>query len=174
MRQSNRGAVLGVLLLAVLTLLLLVGIRVGVALAASPAEGETWGEYQAPRLTALAPAPTPSPTPMVTPTPVPTPTIAPAPCTNNQDCFFQGYREADGQYPEAQIAAMIFCESSWRIDPGGYHLGLAQFEVGTWATVSRITGYTDWRDAYSQGVNTATWASMISPGTSAGWPVCFR
>ncbi|KKK63943.1 hypothetical protein LCGC14_2989190 [marine sediment metagenome] len=76
--EGGKGAdrrLRGVLLLTALILLVLVGIRVGVALAASPAEGETWGEYQAPRLTALAPAPTPSPspTPMATPAPVPTP-----------------------------------------------------------------------------------------------------
>ncbi|KKM24901.1 hypothetical protein LCGC14_1600330, partial [marine sediment metagenome] len=86
--------------------------------------------------------------------------------------FFEGYREAGG-LDDKRVAAMIRCESSWRVDPGGRHLGLAQFDPGTWATVSAITGYTDWRDAYSQGFNVAVWASMISPGTTAGWPVCF-
>ena len=60
-----------------------------------------------------------------------------------------------------------------RIDPGGYHLGLAQFDPGTWATVSKITGYMDWRDAFSQGFNTATWASMVAPGSRSGWPSCW-
>ncbi|KKN02113.1 hypothetical protein LCGC14_1121160, partial [marine sediment metagenome] len=74
---------------------------------------------------------------------------------------------------EARIDAMIFCESTWRIDPGGQHLGLAQFDPGTWAVVSGITGYTDWRDPFSHGYNVAVWASMVSPGTSAGWPNCW-
>jgi len=87
--------------------------------------------------------------------------------------FFEGYREGNGQYTEDTIVAMIQCESSWRIDPGGYHLGLAQFDPGTWAVVSAITGYTDWRDPFSQGYNVAVWASMVSPGTSAGWPYCW-
>ncbi len=86
--------------------------------------------------------------------------------------FFEGYREAGGLDDE-RVAAMIFCESSWRIDPGGWHLGLAQFAPGTWATVSAITGYTDWRDPYHQGANVAVWASMVSPGTTAGWPNCW-
>ncbi len=87
--------------------------------------------------------------------------------------FFNGYRYGGGAYPEERIAAMIWCEASGRLDPGGYHLGLGQFDPGTWATVSAITGYTDWRDAYSQGFNVAVWASMISPGTAAGWPHCW-
>ncbi len=93
--------------------------------------------------------------------------------TDTYTQFFEGYFAAEGQYSQERIDAMIQCESSWRLDPGGYHLGLAQFAVGTWATVSAITGYTDWLDAYSQGYNVAVWASMISPGTSAGWPSCF-
>ena len=87
--------------------------------------------------------------------------------------FFDGYRAGAGQYPEERIDALIWCESSWRVDPGGYHLGLGQFDPGTWATVSAITGYTDWRDPFSHGYNVAVWASMVSPGTTAGWPSCF-
>ena len=88
--------------------------------------------------------------------------------------FFQGYRAGAGQYPEERIDAMIQCESSWRIDPGGYHLGLAQFDPGTWATVSAITGYADPYNAFHQGFNVAVWAAMVSPGTTAGWPSCFH
>ena len=84
MEQNNRGAVLGVLLLAVLILLLLVGIRVGVALAETSEELTATADIDealfltpAPPLPAPSPAvvvtPTPSPTPMATPTPVPTP-----------------------------------------------------------------------------------------------------
>ncbi|KKL14172.1 hypothetical protein LCGC14_2518400 [marine sediment metagenome] len=89
-----------------------------------------------------------------------------------RDAFFDGYRSAGGQ-DDARIDALIWCESSWRLDPGGAHLGLSQFDPGTWATVSAITGYTDWRDPFSQGYATATWASMVDPGTSAGWPTCW-
>ncbi len=93
--------------------------------------------------------------------------------TDTYTQFFEGYFAAEGQYPEERIDVMIQCESSWRIDPPGSHLGLSQFEVGTWATVSKITGYTDWRDPFSQGVAVATWSAMIDPGSRAGWPNCF-
>ncbi len=88
--------------------------------------------------------------------------------------FLQGYLAAHGQYPEERIAALNQCESSWRIDPGGYHAGLAQFDPGTWATVSGITGFADPYNAFHQGANVAVWASMISPGTTAGWPSWFH
>ena len=94
-------------------------------------------------------------------------------CTYDWDCFFQGYRDAGGQFPEERIDAMVQCESSWQLDPDGYHLGLAQFSPGTWATVSAITAFTDPYNPYHQGSNVAVWSSMISPGTTAGWPYCW-
>ena len=94
-------------------------------------------------------------------------------CTDDWDCFFLGYRGAGGQHPEGQIDAMVQCESSWRLDPDGYHLGLAQFSPGTWVTVSAITGLADPYNPYHQGYNVAVWASMVSPGTTAGWPYCW-
>ncbi len=94
-------------------------------------------------------------------------------CTYDWDCFFQGYRDAGGQYPEGRIDAMVQCESTWRLDPGGYHLGLAQFSPGTWATVSAITGLAGPYNPYHQGYNVAVWSSMVSPGTTAGWPYCW-
>ncbi len=87
--------------------------------------------------------------------------------------FFQGYIDGGAPYPEGRIAAMIQCESKWVIDPVGYHLGLAQFSPGSWATVSAITGLADWTSAYAQGYNTAVWASLVDPGSSAGWPYCW-
>lgn len=69
---------------------------------------------------------------------------------------------------------MIQCESTWRINPRGEHLGLAQFEEGTWWTVAAITGYTDWLNPYHQGWNTAVHASMVDPGSTAGWPGCWH
>ncbi len=94
-------------------------------------------------------------------------------CTDDRDCFFLGYRDAGGQYPEGQIDAMVQCESSWRLDPDGYHLGLAQFSPGTWTTVSAITDLALPYNPYHQGYNVAVWSSMISPGTTAGWPYCW-
>lgn len=94
-------------------------------------------------------------------------------CGSTWDCFFYGYLDGKGQYSTERIDAMILCESSWRIDPGGFHLGLAQFDPGTWAIVSAITGLTDWRDPYAQGYNVAVWSGMVSPGTTAGWPRCW-
>ena len=77
MEQSNRGAVLGLLLLAVLTLLLLVGVRVGLALAASEGLTATADMDEALFLTPAPPLPTPSPAADVTPTPSPTPVVSP-------------------------------------------------------------------------------------------------
>jgi hypothetical protein len=99
-------------------------------------------------------------------------------CAPDWDCdtalrFLQGYRDGGAPYPEERVVAMVKCESSWRVDPGGYHLGLAQFDPGTWAIVSAITGLADPYSAYHQGYNVAEWASMVSPGTSAGWPHCW-
>ena len=68
---------------------------------------------------------------------------------------------------------MVQCESSWQRDPGGYHLGLAQFGPETWATVSATTGLALPYNPYHQGYNVAVWSSMISPGTTAGWPYCW-
>ncbi|KKL23927.1 hypothetical protein LCGC14_2420530, partial [marine sediment metagenome] len=95
--------------------------------------------------------------------------------TDTYTRFFEGYRAAGGLggLEEARIDALIWCESSWRLDPGGYHLGLAQFDPGTWATVSAITGYAAPYNPWHQGFNVSVWASMISPGTSAGWPSCW-
>jgi len=69
---------------------------------------------------------------------------------------------------------VIRCESNWRLlAGGGVHLGLAQFAVGTWANVSGRTGLGDWTNAYHQGFNVAVWSALVSPGTTAGWPVCW-
>jgi hypothetical protein len=97
------------------------------------------------------------------------------PAAPDETAFIQGYRDAEGEYREERVLAMVACESSWRIDPGGYYLGLAQFDPGTWATVSAITGYTDPYSPYHQGQNTAVWAALVAnPGSSAGWPVCWH
>lgn len=115
-------------------------------------------------LDAVTPAPTVTPT-----TP---PHVPPAYVSAVEDQFFAGYRAAGGT-AEAHIWRVVNCESTWRIDPPGEHLGLAQFEEGTWWKVAAITGYTDWLNPYHQGYNAATWASMIDPGSTAGWPGCW-
>ena len=121
----------------------------------------------------LVPPPVLPDVPLAAPAPPPEalPYVEPPSDTYTQ--FFEGYHAGAGQYPEERIAAMIQCESSWRINPGGYHLGLAQFDPGTWATVSAITGYADPYNPFHQGFNVSVWASMISPGTTAGWPSCW-
>ena len=81
------------------------------------------------------------------------------------NAFFQGYRDAGGQYPEGQIDAMIQCESSWNplaVSPWG-HKGLSQFSDYSWATVAAITEYWDWTDPWQMGYNTAAWMTMTEP-----------
>ena len=54
-------------------------------------------------------------------------------------------------------------ESGWRVDPPGFHLGLSQFNPGSWDRVASVTGYWDWRDPWQHGYNVAVWASMTEP-----------
>ncbi len=89
--------------------------------------------------------------------------------------FLAGYRAAGGP-PELEqhfVERVIPCESSWRVDPPGSHLGLAQFHLGTWRLSARPGA--DYRDPFEQGYAVARWlASGIDPGTTAGWPVCWH
>lgn len=92
-----------------------------------------------------------------------------------QNEFFAGFAAyAVKLYDREHITRVIQCESSWVVDPGGYHYGLAQFDAGTWDTVSAATGLSDWRQPYHQGANMAVWLGMIDePGGSGGWPWCW-
>jgi len=92
-----------------------------------------------------------------------------------QDEFFRGFDAyATRPYDREHITRVITCESRWVVDPGGYHLGLAQFDPGTWARVGAVTGGVDYFDPYSQGANMAAWIGMIEePGGSGGWPYCW-
>ena len=95
--------------------------------------------------------------------------------------FLAGYQAANGpaEY-RAHIIAVIECESRWQIDPGNPdYRGLAQFTPRTWASYSRFGQDTDWRDPWEQGWTTANLVGDllergISPGSSAGWPVCWN
>jgi len=90
--------------------------------------------------------------------------------------FREGYRDAGGPATLERhfIETVIPCESSWRLDPEGYHLGLAQFHPETWRIVSSISGRTDWRSGYDQGYNVAIWLTLIDdPGGTGGWPQCW-
>lgn len=92
--------------------------------------------------------------------------------------FLAGYDAFDRGNPawwrEHFVTVVIPCESSWRLDPPGAYLGLAQFDPRTWAQAAEVTGYTDWRDPYHQGVNVAYWASVVDPSGYGGWWECWR
>jgi len=71
---------------------------------------------------------------------------------------------------------MVQCESEWRLDPPGPHLGLAQFARSTWETVAGISGLWNHIDPYHVGYNIALWMARIAPnyGSTAGWPNCWN
>lgn len=82
-----------------------------------------------------------------------------------RQAFIGGYLAA-GVLPDLLphfVDVVIPCESGWRIDPGGFHLGLAQFNPDSWARVAARTGYWDWRDPWQHGYNVAVWASLTTP-----------
>jgi hypothetical protein len=87
--------------------------------------------------------------------------------------FTRGYYDAGGDSSGRHLRCWIDCESSWQLETDGVFLGLAQFHEDTWSIVAERTGLTDWKDPYHQGFNTATWEQLVSPGTRAGWPVCW-
>ena len=89
--------------------------------------------------------------------------------------FFAGYRDAGvgASKDEDHIWRVINCESTWNPLEQGIHWGLAQFLPSTWWTVTSITGFTDWTNPYHQGYNMAVWSSLVSPGTTEGWPWCW-
>lgn len=89
--------------------------------------------------------------------------------------FLRGYRDADGLPAwEPRVLAMVQCESEWRLDPPGFHLGLAQFALGTWGQ-ARCSPEANYRDPWEQGCAVARWMAIIAPhyGTSLGWPSCW-
>ena len=91
--------------------------------------------------------------------------------------FLRGYRDGGGDPAwEQRVLAMVNCESDFRLDPPGTHLGPAQFEPGTWETAAAVSGLWDYTDPYHVGYNVAVWLAMIPGrwGTSEGWPNCWR
>ena len=90
--------------------------------------------------------------------------------------FLRGYFASGGDSRwEQRVLSMVECESGWRLDPPGTHLGLAQFAPGTWETVAGISGFWDYTNPYHAGYNVAVWMGMIAPdyGSSQGWPGCW-
>ena len=104
----------------------------------------------------------------------------PAARSHPSERFSLGYTDrADGEayllsLLDHIVEEVIPCESSWQADPEGFHLGLAQFDPGTWASARRAPD-ADYRDPYEQGWAVAEWISRIKgrEGTKAGWPSCW-
>ena len=89
--------------------------------------------------------------------------------------FLEGYRHGGGESQwEEHLMDVIQCESSWRLDPPGIHLGLAQFTPRTWEK-ARCSIDADYRNPFDQGCAVARWMRKIKPhyGTKAGWPHCW-
>jgi len=63
------------------------------------------------------------------------------------------------------VNVVVPCESSWRLDPLGYYLGLAQFHPDTWERA----GGGDYRDPYLQGDHVAVWSNLVDPHSRGGW-----
>ncbi len=105
----------------------------------------------------------------------PTPTPTPTPETP-AEAFIRGSRAGGGerQWESHWVNDVIPCESGWEVDPPGYHLGLAQFTPGTWASARNSVG-ADYRDPWEQGYAVARWMATIAPGygTTVGWPYCW-
>jgi hypothetical protein len=99
------------------------------------------------------------------PVPAVPPDVAPAvqpPMGAVVDEFSRGFTDAGGDSATLRrfVEKIVPCESGWQIDPGGYHLGLAQFNPESWASVASVTGFYDWHDPWQMGYNTWTWVTM--------------
>ena len=154
----------------------------------------------APIVLTVAPTPTPKPEGMLalpfgggydiavrTPTPTPTPTPEPAPVTVPGVHYFaasvveyeflDGWNDGGGAALKspASVSRWVTCESGpgWNVVTAGSFLGLLQFHPSTFGTIATITGLWDAYDPYHQGFNGATWALMVEPGSTAGWPRCW-
>lgn len=89
--------------------------------------------------------------------------------------FLAGYRAGGGDPAwEEHLIDVVQCESEWVLDPPGSHLGLAQFESGTWVQ-ARCSPDADYTDPFDQGCAVARWMATIAPnyGSTAGWPGCW-
>lgn len=90
--------------------------------------------------------------------------------------FVAGYEAVGGDSNLlGEALSMVYCESRWVADPGGAHLGYAQFTQGSWEKARRAPDANPY-DAYEQGWAVARWISLIypmPPKSSAGWAVCW-
>ena len=89
--------------------------------------------------------------------------------------FLRGYFAGGGDPAwEDRVLSMVECESDWKLDPLGPHLGLAQFAPGTWEKAKCFPD-ADYRSAWEQGCAVANWMQQILGrwGTSEGWPSCW-
>ena len=89
--------------------------------------------------------------------------------------FLEGYRSADGPscWEGHFVQVVIPCESSWRLDPPGFWLGLVQFDPDTWAKARRHPD-ADYRDPFEQGWAVATWINAgVDPAGTGGWAGCW-
>jgi hypothetical protein len=84
--------------------------------------------------------------------------------------FVAGY-QAGGGPPELLdhfLYVVIPCESGWRLDPPGYHRGLAQFAPDSWERAAALTGCWAYADAYCQGLNVGVWSQITTPSEQWG------
>ena len=64
---------------------------------------------------------------------------------------------------------LAMCESGGRLNPPGRHVGAFQFSRDT----ARKVGIDGSEDYETQKAAAQRWASMVDPGSRAGWPVCW-
>jgi len=97
--------------------------------------------------------------------------------------FLAGFLDAGGRedWGRHMVSKVVpLCENKdygWVYQPG-YYLSVAQFNPGSWVTVSSITGRYDSLNLYHVGYNSARWIQLIAqegrgPGSRAGWPLCW-
>ena len=89
--------------------------------------------------------------------------------------FIRGYRDLGGNraWERRFIEVVIPCENGWHWDWGqSFHLSVAQFEPGSWATAAEATGLADPENLYHVGAAVAWWSNEVGPEAPAGW-ACF-
>ena len=92
--------------------------------------------------------------------------------------FLAGYRDFGGNpsWEQRFVEVVIPCEGGefeWHWHWGkSFHLSVAQFKPGSWATAARATGLADPENLYHVGANTAWWSNEVGPEAPAGW-ACF-
>ncbi len=95
-----------------------------------------------------------------------------------QEQFIQGYRAHSGNpaWERRWVEIVIPCEGGefeWGWHWGeSFHLSVAQFEPGSWATAAEATGLGDPENLYHVGANVAWWSSEVGAEAPAGW-ACF-